>query len=76
MTMNRNQLDISEGHCQRCLVYSRRFGSEGEKKITDIWAALKIYCNLRQRQRDSSGAVAFAEEAYNLVVSAYDPVHS
>jgi hypothetical protein len=49
MTMGRNQLDMAEGHCQRCLAYSRRYGLEGEKKITDILAALRIYCNLRQR---------------------------
>jgi tetratricopeptide (TPR) repeat protein len=30
---------------------------------------------LRQHQGDPSGAVIFAEEAYNLVVEAYDPVH-
>jgi tetratricopeptide (TPR) repeat protein len=75
VTMTRRQLDIAEGHCQRCLAYSRRYGLEGEKKITHILAALIIYCHLRQRQSDYSGAVAFAEEAYNLVVEAYDPVH-
>jgi tetratricopeptide (TPR) repeat protein len=76
VTMGRNQLDISEGHCQRCLAYSRRYGLEGETKITHIFVALTTYCKLRQRQDGYSGAVAFAEEAYNLVVEAYDPVHS
>jgi tetratricopeptide (TPR) repeat protein len=75
VTMGRNQLDISEGHCQRCLGYSRRYGLEGAKKITHILIALNTYCDLRQRQRDYSGGVAFAEDAYNLVVEAYDPVH-
>jgi hypothetical protein len=65
LTMNRNQLDISERHCQRCLAYLRRYGLEEEKKITDILAALRTYCKLRERQRDYSGAVAFAEEAYD-----------
>jgi hypothetical protein len=37
--------------------------------------ALGVLVELRQRQGDYSGAVAFAEEAYNLVVDAYDPVH-
>jgi hypothetical protein len=74
VTMSQNQLDMSEGHYQRCLAYSKRYGLEGEKKIADILTALMIYCNLRQRQRDFSGAVAFAEDAYNLVVEAYDPV--
>jgi tetratricopeptide (TPR) repeat protein len=75
VTMNRRQLDIAEGHCQRCLAYSKRYGLEGEKKITNILAALITYCSLRQIQGDYSGAVAFAEDAYNLVVEAYDPVH-
>jgi hypothetical protein len=66
---------MSEGHSQQCLAYSRRYGLEGEKKITDILVALMTYCTLRQRQRDYSGAVALAKEAYNLVVDAYDPVH-
>jgi tetratricopeptide (TPR) repeat protein len=75
VTMYRNQSDIAEAHCQRCLAYSRRYGLEGEKKITDILAALRIYCKIRQAQGDYSGAVTFAEDAYNLVVEAYDPVH-
>jgi hypothetical protein len=75
LTINSNQLDVAEGHCQQCLAYSRRYGLEGEKKTTNILAALKLYCTLRQKQRDYSSSVAFAEEAYNLVVEAYDPVH-
>jgi hypothetical protein len=39
LTISRNELDISEGHCERCLAYSRRYRLEGEKKITDILAA-------------------------------------
>jgi hypothetical protein len=74
-TININQLDIAGAHCQRCLAYSRRYGLEGENKITDSLTALKIYCNLRQRQKGYSSAVTFAEEAYNLVVEAYDPIH-
>jgi hypothetical protein len=68
-------LDLAEGHYQRCLAYSRRYGLEGEKKITDIFTALEAYCTLRQLQGDNSGGLIFAEEAYNLVVEAYDPVH-
>jgi ATP/maltotriose-dependent transcriptional regulator MalT len=30
---------------------------------------------LRQKRGDYSGAVTFAEEAYNVAVIAYDPVH-
>jgi hypothetical protein len=75
LVMNRNQFDVAEGHCRRCLVHSRTLGVEGEKKITSIFEALRTYVELRQLQGDFAGAVAFAEEAYNLVVDAYDPVH-
>jgi tetratricopeptide (TPR) repeat protein len=75
ITNDRKQSVAAEGHCQRCLAYSRRFGVEGEQKITFIFAALRAYCQLRQQQSDYLGAVNFAEEGYNLVVTAYDPVH-
>jgi hypothetical protein len=75
LTMNSQQLDIAEGHCQRCLAYSKRYGLEGEKKTTNIFTASRTYSYLRQKQSDYSGAVVFAEEAYNLVVEAYDCVH-
>jgi tetratricopeptide (TPR) repeat protein len=72
---NRNQFDGAEGHCHRCLANARRLGVEGEDKTTSIMRALHNYTNLRQRQGDLLGAVPFAEEAYNVVVDAYDPVH-
>jgi hypothetical protein len=61
--MNSNQLDITEAQCQRCLAYSRRYGLEGEDKTTNKFLALKTYCTLRQKQRNYSRAVIFAEEA-------------
>jgi hypothetical protein len=75
LTGNRRQFDVMEGHCQRCLVYSRKYALEGEKKTTSIFTALRTYCNLRMRQGNLSDALSFAEESYNLVVKAYDPVH-
>eukprot|EP00596_Hydrurales_sp_CCMP1899_P000637 CAMPEP_0119051946 /NCGR_PEP_ID=MMETSP1177-20130426/73392_1 /TAXON_ID=2985 /ORGANISM="Ochromonas sp, Strain CCMP1899" /LENGTH=536 /DNA_ID=CAMNT_0007031323 /DNA_START=481 /DNA_END=2089 /DNA_ORIENTATION=- len=75
MALNRNQYDVAERHSHRCLVNSRRFRIEGEEKTTSIFGALGLHVNLRQFQGDFSGAVTFAEEAYNLVVDAYDPVH-
>jgi hypothetical protein len=75
VNMNTNEFDIAEGNCQRCLAYSRRYGLEGESKTTKVFTALRTYCLLRERQRDYSGALILAEESYNLVVEAYDPVH-
>jgi tetratricopeptide (TPR) repeat protein len=73
--IKRNQFDVAERHCHRCLVISIRLRVEGEDKITSIFEALSVYVNLRQRQGDFSSAVLFAEEAYNLVVDVFDPGH-
>jgi hypothetical protein len=75
VTMNRNQYDLTEGHYQRSLTYSRRYGVEGEQKTSAIFSALCGIIELRNRQCNYSSSVSFAEEAYNLVVVAYDPVH-
>jgi hypothetical protein len=75
VAMRRKQFDVAEGHCHRCLAHSRRLGVEGETKTTSIFQALCAYVDLRQHQGDFSGAVTFAEEAYNVCVDAYDPVH-
>jgi hypothetical protein len=75
ITVNRRQFDLAEGHCQRSLAYSRRYGSEGEDKISMIFNALKSCCSLQESQDKFSDALSFAEECYNLVVEAYNPVH-
>jgi hypothetical protein len=75
VAIRRNQFDIAEGHCHRCLAYSRRLGVEGEDKTTLIFEALRSYVTLRHRQGDFSGAISLAEEAYNVCVDAYDLVH-
>jgi tetratricopeptide (TPR) repeat protein len=75
VTGDRRNFDAAEGHCQRGLVYSRRYELEGEKKTTSIFKILKSYCNLRKIQGNLSDALTIAEERYNLVVEAYDPVH-
>jgi hypothetical protein len=75
ITRNKRQFDLAEGHCQRSLAYSRRYGLEGEKITTMVYEALKTRCSLRERRGNYSDALSFAEECYNLVVEAYDPVH-
>jgi hypothetical protein len=75
VAMHRRQFDVAEGHCHRRLAHSRKFSIEGELKTTSIFNALGCYVDLRQYQGDFSGAVTFAEEAYNICVDAYDPVH-
>ncbi len=50
-------------------------GASGETKTTCMFKAICSFSWLRRRQGDYSAAVIFAEEAYNLVVDAYDPAH-
>jgi hypothetical protein len=74
VAINRRQFDLSDGHCQRGLAYSK-MGPINENKTYSIFAALQTYCYLRERQGNLSDALNYAEEGYNLVVEAYDPVH-
>jgi hypothetical protein len=73
VTMNRNQLDACEGHCSRCLAYSRMFRAEGPQKTNSIFRDLSLSGDLRQREGNSLEAVTFYEDAYDLVAVAYDP---
>jgi hypothetical protein len=75
IAVRRNQLDLAEGHCHRCLTYSRGIKGEGEGKTNWMCVALHLYVGLREHQMDYSGAAIFAEEAYNLLAIFYNPVH-
>jgi tetratricopeptide (TPR) repeat protein len=75
IAINTKQFDIAEGHCQQSLAHSRRMRVEGVQKTTFMFNAIETYCGLRFHQGNFSDAVLFAEEGYNLVVEAYDPVH-
>jgi tetratricopeptide (TPR) repeat protein len=73
--LNRNQFDTAEEHLKRCLTYSRRYGIEGEEKITVIFECLRTFIKLRLKQGNLVDAVKLAEEAYDGVAIAYNPVH-
>lgn len=49
--------------------------NEGGNKVCTLFKALKAYCEFRMRQNDYTDAMAFAEQFYNLVAEAYNPVH-
>jgi hypothetical protein len=72
---DKNQFEISENHCQRSLSYARRYNEEGESKTTLLLDSLSIYCQILIARSDFTGAVTLAEEAYNCVAIAYNPVH-
>jgi tetratricopeptide (TPR) repeat protein len=75
VTMNRNLFHVAEGHCQRCLAYSKIIVKEEKSETGLMFAALNTYAKLRTRQDNLSAAITFAEESYNLVVVAYDVSH-
>jgi tetratricopeptide (TPR) repeat protein len=72
---HRNQFVIAENHCQRAVSYARRYNEEGETKTTLLVDALTSYCHQQIYQGDFEGALPLAEEAYNCVAVAYNPVH-
>jgi hypothetical protein len=71
----RNQFDQAENHCQQALSHARLYEGEEEKKTDLLCKALKGYIHLRLFQDHYADAVIYAEEAYNLVAVAYNPVH-
>jgi len=71
----RNQFTLSESHCQRALSCAKRYNEEGKIKTTLLLQAFTSYCTLMIAQSDFAGALPFAEEAYNCVAIAYNPVH-
>jgi len=73
--MSTFQLDISESYFLQSLAYARRLRKECGKKTLLMHLVLSTFCQLRNIQQDFDGAVILAEEAYNNVAEAYNPVH-
>jgi tetratricopeptide (TPR) repeat protein len=73
---SRTQFDLAESHCERALSYARRYEGEGAKKTFLLCRAFQTYSDMRKMQGNYVDGVLFAEEAYNCVAIAYNPVHS
>jgi tetratricopeptide (TPR) repeat protein len=71
----RNQFDLAENHCQQALSYAQLFEGKEEDKTQFVRSALKILYALRRDQGNYDEGLTFAEEAYNGVAIAYNPVH-
>jgi tetratricopeptide (TPR) repeat protein len=71
----RNQFDLAENHCQQALSYAKLFKGKEEDKTEFVCRALKSFYMLRRDQGNYDEALTFAEEAYNCVAIAYNPVH-
>jgi tetratricopeptide (TPR) repeat protein len=68
-----DKYNLAENHCQRALSHAKRY--KGVEKTNVMSQAYFVYCGLRRFQNDYKNAVAFAEDAYNCVAEAYNPVH-
>jgi tetratricopeptide (TPR) repeat protein len=71
----RNRFDEAEKHCQRAISYAKLYEGKDEKKADLLCRALREYIFLKRSQEKYADAVIYAEEAYNLVAIAYNPVH-
>jgi hypothetical protein len=69
----RYEFSVAENHCERALSQAKRH--EGEANAFLLLRAYTVYCELRRRQNNFTDAVTFAEEGYNSVAMAYNPVH-
>jgi tetratricopeptide (TPR) repeat protein len=72
---HRNEFELAESYCQQALSHARLYeGTEGDK-IDLICNSLRANCDHRIFQGNFVDALPFAEEAYDLVAIAYNPVH-
>jgi tetratricopeptide (TPR) repeat protein len=70
-----NQCDMAEIYCQRALSYARLYEGKEEEKAEVLSKALQTFYELHGTQGNYTAALPFAEEAYNVVAMAYNPVH-
>jgi Tfp pilus assembly protein PilF len=73
--IRRNQLDLAENHCHRALSHARLFEGKEENKTDLLCCALKTFYELYRNHGNYDEALIFAEDAYNCVAIAYNPVH-
>jgi tetratricopeptide (TPR) repeat protein len=73
--IRRSQFDRAENHCQQALIFAKLYEGEEEDKIDLVCEALKTSYNFHSHQGNYDEVLIFAEEAYNCVAIAYNPVH-
>jgi hypothetical protein len=77
MYSRRNQINLADSHCEKAVTYARLLYEGIEEKQTDLLCtALTDYCLFRSMLGNIADSVTFAEESYNVVAVAYNPVHS
>jgi tetratricopeptide (TPR) repeat protein len=73
--MNRNEFVLAEDHCQQALTYAKLYDGKEELKTDSLCEALSALYELQRDQGNYDEALTLAEEAYNCVAVAYNPVH-
>jgi tetratricopeptide (TPR) repeat protein len=73
--LQRNQFNLGETHCQQGLSYARLYKGTEDKKADLLCEALRTCYEIRSREGNYADALMIAEEAYNCVAVAYNPVH-
>jgi tetratricopeptide (TPR) repeat protein len=71
----RNQFELAESFCQQALSHARLYKGKEEYKTDLVCSALRVLYDIRVFQKNYVDALPFAEEAYDLVAIAYNPVH-
>jgi hypothetical protein len=71
----RNELELAESYCQQALSHARLYEGTVEKKTDILCNVLRVLYDIRGTQFNFIDALPFAEEAYDLVAIAYNPVH-
>jgi hypothetical protein len=71
----RDDFSMAEGYCKQALSHARLYKGTEEDCTQLVCQALSMYSDLRIRQGSYDDALLFAEEAYNLLAIAYNPVH-
>lgn len=69
-----NEFNLAESYYHEAFFYARRYDGEKEDKATLLCNIFTAYSNLRKKQFYFVDAATFAENAYNYVAIAYNPV--
>jgi tetratricopeptide (TPR) repeat protein len=72
---NSSQFNLAENHCQQALIFAKLYEGEEEDKTDLLCKALRRFYEFHSLQGNYDEALTFAEEAYDCVAIAYNPVH-
>jgi hypothetical protein len=73
--MHTSQFNLVETHCQRGISCARLFEGIENVKTELLCVVLNTIFDSRMEVQDYDDALIYAEEAYNIVAVAYNPVH-